>query len=84
VKNITVTVADEVYRDARIAAAQLGTSVSALVAAYLEQLATSEDRFQRLLAQQNQLLDELRRRGQGISASDRLAREDLYDRARVR
>ena len=34
-KNITVSVSDEIYRRARIRAAELGTSVSALVAEFL-------------------------------------------------
>jgi hypothetical protein len=36
VKNITVSVPDDVYRNARVNAAQRDTSVSALVVAYLE------------------------------------------------
>jgi plasmid stability protein len=38
VKNITVTVPDDVYRNARIRAAELGVSVSALVGEYLRSL----------------------------------------------
>ena len=37
-KNITVSVPDDVYRDARIRAAERGSSVSALVAEYLRSL----------------------------------------------
>ncbi len=37
-KNVTVALDDETHRAARIRAAQLGTSLSALVKAYLEQL----------------------------------------------
>jgi hypothetical protein len=37
-KNITVTVPDDVYRNARIRAAERGTSVSSLVAEYLRSL----------------------------------------------
>jgi hypothetical protein len=37
-KNITVTIHDETYLCARIRAAQLGTSVSALVRQFLESL----------------------------------------------
>ena len=42
VKNITVAVDDETYRAARIRAAELGTSVSALVRDYLRTLAGIE------------------------------------------
>ncbi len=41
-KNITVSVSDDVYRAARIAAAEQGTSVSALVSRYLGELASGE------------------------------------------
>jgi len=83
-RNITVTVPDDVYRNARIAAAQLGTSVSALVAGYLEQLARSDDRFQRLLSLQEQTWAEIDASGTGYRASERLSREELHDRAALR
>ena len=38
-KNLTITVDDETYRAGRIKAAELGTSLSALVKQYLQQLA---------------------------------------------
>lgn len=41
-RNTTVAVDDETYKRARIAAAERDTSVSALVKAYLEQLASKE------------------------------------------
>ena len=41
-KNITVTVDDDAYRQARIIAAQRGTSVSALVREYLSSLVDSK------------------------------------------
>jgi len=37
-KNITLTVSDEAYLEARVSAARLGTSVSALVRQFLESL----------------------------------------------
>jgi plasmid stability protein len=37
-KNITITIDDETHRAARIRAAELGTSVSAIVKAYLQEL----------------------------------------------
>src|SRR5687767_2875527 len=59
VKNITVSVDDEVYRQARVAAAKRGTRVSALVGSYLQAVANGSapasledeaqrDRLQRL------------------------------------
>ena len=40
-KNITVSVDEETHRQARIRAAELGTSVSALVRGYLRDLCTN-------------------------------------------
>jgi plasmid stability protein len=77
VKNITVTVPDDVYRTARIRAAQRGTSVSALVGEYLRSLSSREAEFSRLEAQQQQLLREIRR----FRAGDRLDRDQLHHRA---
>ena len=51
-KNITVSVPDDVYRNARVAAARSDTSVSALVVAYLVQLSGRIDEFARLEALQ--------------------------------
>jgi hypothetical protein len=76
-KNITVSVSDEVYRSARIQAAQRGTSVSAMVADYLLSLSRSEAEFARLEDQQRRIVDEI----EGFSASDRLQRAELHDRA---
>jgi plasmid stability protein len=76
-KNITVTVPDEVYRNARIRAAERGTSVSALVAQYLRSLSSREAEFSRLEAHQQQVQREIRR----FRARDRLDRDQLHDRA---
>ncbi len=76
-KNITVTVDDDTYRRARIRAAELDTSVSAQVKQFLEQFAQKETEFERLLKLEQKLRAEIG----GISASDRLSRDDLYDRA---
>jgi hypothetical protein len=75
-RNITVSVDDETYKRARIAAAERDTSVSALVRAYLEQLASHETQIERLKRQEN----EIRSRIGAFSASDRLSREDLHRR----
>jgi plasmid stability protein len=77
VKNITVTVPDDVYRTARIRAAQRGTSVSALVGEYLRSLSSREAEFTRLEAQQQQIQREIQR----FRAGDRLDRDQLHHRA---
>lgn len=76
-KNITVSVPDEVYRAARVRAAQRDTSVSALVAEYLASLTRGEAEFVRLADQQRRITDGIER----FSASDRLDRSALHDRA---
>lgn len=83
-KNITVAVADDVYRGARIAAAELGTSVSAMVAGYLEQVAQSGSRFERLKTVQDELFADLDGAGRGITAADRLGRDEVHERAALR
>jgi plasmid stability protein len=76
-KNITVTVPDEVYRNARIRAAERGTSVSALVGEYLRSLSGRGAEFSRLEAQKQQVQREIER----FRARDRLDRDRLHDRA---
>lgn len=76
-KNITVSVSDDTYRTARIRAAELGKSLSALVAEYLNSLSEREAEFSRLEAKQQAVQNEIRR----FSARDRLSRDDVHDRA---
>ena len=76
-RNITVAIDDETYRRARVAAAERDTSVSALVKAYLEQLASQETEVERLKRQER----EIRSRIGTFNASDRLSREDLHSRS---
>ncbi|HET8985667.1 MAG TPA: hypothetical protein VFN03_07900 [Trueperaceae bacterium] len=75
-RNITVSVADDVYRRARIKAAELDTSVSKLVGEFLIDLAKTESEFERLA----RLESELRVHISGFSASDRLSRDDVHER----
>lgn len=76
-KNVTITVEDEVYRRARVIAAERDTSVSALVAGFLRSLGGQEARFQRLLRQERQL----RRSLPAFNADDLLSRDDLHRRS---
>ena len=77
VKSITVSVPDDVYRTARIRAAERGTSLSALVRDYLRSLSESEREFARLETQQRDVQAEVTR----FRARDRLGREELHSRA---
>ncbi len=75
-KNITVTLDDETYRKARIRAAELDTSVSAIVRKYLTEFAEGESRFERLKKQE----EAVRARIEKFTAEDLLPREALHDR----
>lgn len=76
-KNITVSVDDDVHRHARIRAAEQGTSVSALVAEFLRSLSHDDAEFARLQALQERVIAEI----DAFSASDNVPREELYDRS---
>ena len=77
-RNITVSIDDETYKRARIAAAERDTSVSALVKAYLGQLASQETEIERLKRQEREIRSSIT----AFNASDRLSREDLHSRSR--
>lgn len=77
VRNITVTVSDNVYREARIRAAEQGRSVSALVSDFLRSLSTGDAEFVRLEAQQRAVQGEIA----AFRAADRLGRDELHERA---
>ena len=75
-KNITVSIDDEVYRRARVKAAEQDTSVSALVARFLADLAADESDVERLKREERAL----RARIGTFRAGDRLSREDAHGR----
>jgi len=77
VKNLTVTIPDDVYRSARIRAAEAGTSVSAMVAAYLRSLDAQAAEFDRRARLQLEVMSQIR----AFSASERLGRDEVHDRA---
>lgn len=76
VKNITVSVDEEIYRKARIKAAERDTSVSALVKRFLAELVGEESDAERLKREER----ELRKRITSFRAADRLARDDAHNR----
>lgn len=76
-KNITVSVPEDVYRAARVRAAEDGSSVSALVTRYLRSLEERESEFSRLESLQGQVLAEI----DSFRGADRLGRDELHDRA---
>jgi len=76
-KNITVSVPEDVYRSARVRAAEEGSSVSALVTHYLRSLEERESEFARLEKLQGQVFAEIGR----FRGADRLSRDELHGRA---
>ncbi len=76
-KNITVSVPDEVHRQARIRAAERGSSVSGLVRAFLVSLGDRESEFVRLEALERRTRDEIG----DFRGGDRLSRDEVHDRA---
>ena len=95
-RNITVSVDDGTYRRARIRAAELDTSVSALVRDYLGSLVGPGGEGTASTAPGPEAAVELRRRtlddvladfaarGVGLRMADNLSREALYDRDAAR
>lgn len=94
-RNITVAVDEETHRLARIRAAELDTSVSALVRDYLRGLSRGDrvetgagavpeseaERRQRLLGE---AIDDITRDGGGLRIGANAPREALYDRSALR
>lgn len=79
-KNITVSVPDQVYRKARLAAAKQDTSVSALVAEILHEIATGRSRHTSRSTSIDHAFDAVAT----FRASERLTREQINDRAFMR
>lgn len=93
-KNITVAVDDATYRRARIRAAELDTSVSALVREFLRRLSGGRPAGHSMEAEQkpheqyetrlDDLFADWDARGIGLRGHDRLTRDEVHDRARAR
>lgn len=83
-KNITVTVDDDLYRTARMRAAEMGTSVTALVREFLEREVAAPSAFDQLAAEQEAALDALAAGRRGFAASRRIARDLAHDRHALR
>ena len=79
-KNITVSLDDETYRRARVRAAELDTSVSAVVREYLVEFAGGQTDFERRRKLQERALGSI----EAFRAGERLSREALHDRDALR
>ncbi len=79
-KNVTVSVPDDVYRKARIRAAERDTSLSALVREFLMSLSGEESEFDRRKRLQQEVLAQVR----SFRAGDRLTRDQVHQRDALR
>jgi hypothetical protein len=75
-KNITVSVDDEIYRRARVVAAERDTSISAMVREYLNAVAAKETDFEK----RKRIEAEARAGIKSFRASDRLSRDEIHRR----
>lgn len=75
-----MSVPDDVYREARIRAAERGTSLSGLVAEYLRSLSTRDAEFARLEEQQRRIMTGIK----SFNGADRLTRDEVHDRDALR
>ena len=80
VKNITVSIDDDLYRKARVRAAELDTSVSAVVRGFLSGFAGEETDYERRKGLEQETLASI-----GIfRGSDRLPRNQVHRRDALR
>ena len=75
-KNITLAVDDETYLRAQIKAAEMDSSVSALVIAFLVELTSGESDFEQRKRLERETVAAIR----DFNAADRLSRDELYGR----
>jgi hypothetical protein len=80
VKNITVSVPEEVYRRARVKAAERDTSVSALVKQFLAGLGGEESDLEKGKRLQEEVLATIRR----FRGGNRLTRDAVHRRRALR
>ncbi len=87
-KNITVSIDDEMHRATQIRAEQLGASVSDLVRDYLRSLAGGQlnEPAVRIEAELrvrdlDEVIADFAAKGVGLRSSDNLTRDELYDEA---
>jgi hypothetical protein len=86
-KNITVSIDEDLYRAARLKAAEQSTSISGLFKTFLVRLTSdeaAETQFQRLAREEQELRAELGTRRLGLSPAYNLTREELHDRDALR
>ena len=90
-KNVTVSLPDDVYRKARIKAAERDTSISGFVRDLLTKATEAEEMESASLRRKrriSEILDEIHKsqqaRGKYFTASHRLSRDEVHDRKAFR
>jgi len=76
VKNVTVSLDDVTYRQARRKAAQADRSLSSVVREMLQNYGAEESEFDRLAREEKEIRDRIIK----FDGGDRLSRDTLYDR----
>lgn len=85
-KNITLSIDEELYRKSRVAAAEADTSVTALVREFLTRFTGSEapkdidDRGSQASRRVLEIVQTMRGRHPGFRAGDRLTRDEIHSR----
>jgi hypothetical protein len=79
-KNITLSVDDEVYHSARVEAARRHTSVSALVRTFLVALPAGGAAADAEVAERNRLMEALLRRTAHFRVGRKPTREEMHER----
>ena len=81
VKNVTLSIDDKTWREARIAAAEQGKSLSALVREFLQSLRPVHDTHAENVRRMFDAMDRAHPKG---AAANRLSRDEVHDRRRIR
>jgi hypothetical protein len=87
VKNITVSIDDDLYRQARMKAPEQGASISALLRDFLIRLTvegSGDAEFERLAREEQELRAELCGRRLGLKLEHNLSRDELHERHALR
>ncbi|MGH8727027.1 MAG: DUF6364 family protein [Burkholderiales bacterium] len=79
-KNVTVSIPEEIYRRARVKAAAENTSVSKVVSRFLESYGAEEERIVAARAQ----METLFRKVKGFGVGKKISREEIHARRRLR
>jgi plasmid stability protein len=77
-KNITVTIDEDTYRRARVKAAELDTSVTAMVRQFLTEVVAGESDAEKLKREEARIRESI----VSFRAGDRLHRDAVHDRGR--